>query len=145
MTWLGRVQHQAGVVSRQQALDAGFSEKAIEWRLRRGTWQRLHAAAYATFSGIPSREGRLWAAVLHVGPGAVLSHETAAEIHRLTDKQSARIHVSVPIERWPDVTEYRCRTASEIAEVLRSQGWTGTLRRCGPGCTAVEPQERGDK
>ena len=43
---------------------------------------------------------------------------------------------------WPDVTEYRCRTASEIAEVLRSQGWTGTLRRCGPGCTAVEPQDR---
>ena len=34
---------------------------------------------------------------------------------------------------WPDVTEYRCRTAAEIAEILRSQGWTGTLRRCGPG------------
>jgi hypothetical protein len=46
---------------------------------------------------------------------------------------------------WPDVTEYRCRTAAEIAEVLRSQGWTGTLRRCGPGCTAVEPQERGGR
>ena len=43
---------------------------------------------------------------------------------------------------WPDVTEYRCRTAAEVAEVLRSQGWTGTLRRCGPGCTAVEPQEQ---
>jgi hypothetical protein len=46
---------------------------------------------------------------------------------------------------WPDVTEYRCRTAAEIAEVLRSQGWTGTLRRCGPGCTAVGPQERGER
>src|SRR6185437_13122235 len=45
--------------------------------------------------------GKLWAAVLHVGSGAVLSHETAAEIHRLTDKQSTRIHVSVPIERRP--------------------------------------------
>ena len=38
--------------------------------------------------------------------------------------------------------EYRCRTAAEIAEVLRSQGWTGTLRRCGSECTAVEPQDR---
>jgi very-short-patch-repair endonuclease len=37
---------------------------------------------------------------------------------------------------WPDVTEHRCRTAAEVAEVLRRQGWTGTLRRCGPGCTA---------
>ena len=99
LTWLGQLQHQAGVVSRQQALDAGFTEKAIEWRLRRGMWQRLHAGAYATFSGKPSREGRLWAAVLHVGSGAVLSHETAAEIHHLTDKQSTRIHVSVPIKR----------------------------------------------
>jgi len=101
LTWLGQIQRQAGVVSRQQALDAGFTEKAIEWRLRRGMWQRLHAGAYATFSGKPSREGKLWAAVLHVGSGAVLSHETAAEIHRLTDKQSTRIHVSVPIERRP--------------------------------------------
>ena len=46
---------------------------------------------------------------------------------------------------WPDVTEYRCRTAAEVAEVLRSQGWTGTLRRCGPGCSAVEPQERASR
>jgi hypothetical protein len=44
---------------------------------------------------------------------------------------------------WPDVTEYRCRTAAEIAEVLRGQGWTGTLRRCGPACTAVPPRKQG--
>jgi len=42
---------------------------------------------------------------------------------------------------WPDVTEHRCRTAAEIAAVLRSQGWTGTLRRCGPSCTAIRTQE----
>ena len=100
-TWHSQLQFQAGVISRQQALDAGFTEKAIKWRLRSGTWQRLHTGVYATFTGKPSREGRLWAAVLHVGPGAVLSHETAAEIHRLTDKQSTRIHVSVPAERRP--------------------------------------------
>ncbi len=41
---------------------------------------------------------------------------------------------------WPDVTEHRCRTAAEIAAVLRSQGWTGTLRRCGPTCTAPGTQ-----
>jgi hypothetical protein len=46
---------------------------------------------------------------------------------------------------WPDVTEYRCRTAAEIAEVLRCQGWTGTLRRCGPACTAVPPRKQGGK
>ena len=38
---------------------------------------------------------------------------------------------------WPDTTEHRCRTAAEIGAVLRSRGWTGTLRPCGPGCTAA--------
>src|SRR5712691_5523567 len=95
LTWRRQVQFQSGVVSRQQALDAGFTVKAIEWRLRSGAWQRLQRRAYATFTGVPSRQARLWAAVLRVGPGAVLSHETAAEIHGLADTRSARIHISV--------------------------------------------------
>jgi predicted transcriptional regulator of viral defense system len=39
--------------------------------------------------------------VLRAGPGAVLSHETAAEIHGLIDKPSSRIHVTVSAERRP--------------------------------------------
>jgi hypothetical protein len=101
LTWLSQLQYQAGVVSRQQALDAGLTEKAIEWRLHTGTWRRLHRSVYATFTGNLSREARLWAAVLRVGPGAVLSHDTAAEIQHLTDKPSSRIHISVPKEQNP--------------------------------------------
>jgi len=37
---------------------------------------------------------------------------------------------------WPDVTEKRCQTATEVAAVLRRNGWQGTLRRCGPDCQA---------
>ena len=99
--WRSQLQSQSGVISRQQATEAGFTEKAIDWRLRSGAWRRLHRGAYAAFTGDPSREGRLWAAVLRAGPGAVLSHETAAEIHRLTDKPSTRIHITVPFERRP--------------------------------------------
>jgi very-short-patch-repair endonuclease len=40
---------------------------------------------------------------------------------------------------WPDATENRCRTAAEIAVVLRRRGWKGTLLRCGPDCTAARP------
>ena len=90
LTWLSQLQYQAGVVSRQQALDAGFTDKAIEWRLRSGAWRRLHRRVYATFTGDLSRDARLWAAVLRVGAGAVLSHETAAEIQHLTDRPSQR-------------------------------------------------------
>jgi hypothetical protein len=39
--------------------------------------------------------------VLRAGPGAVLSHETAAELHGLTDKQASKIHVTVPAARNP--------------------------------------------
>jgi very-short-patch-repair endonuclease len=313
LRWLGQLQNQHGVVSRRQAQDAGFREDAIDRRLRSGTWQRLYPGVYATFTGALSREAKLWATVLSAGPDAVLSHQTAAELHGLSDKPAGKIHVSVPATRrpvrrklrgavihrsrglvaewqppwhlprttvedtvldliaaartfddaygwvsaavgrrlttpellgkalagrarmrwrgwvtaalqdaadgvhsplerqyvhgverahglpaarrqarrrhgsgnryldnlyekyglcveldgksahpdegrwrdtrrdnanlvqgartlrygWPDVTEHRCRTAAEIAAVLRSQGWTGTLRRCGPSCTAT--------
>ena len=101
LRWQSQLQSQAGVISREQAQAAGFSEKAIAWRLRSGKWQRIHRGVYATFTGKPPREGRLWAAVLCVGPGAVLSYETAAEVHGLTDNPSARIHISVSAEHYP--------------------------------------------
>jgi hypothetical protein len=101
LQWRSQLQSQSGVISRHQATEAGFTEKAIDWRLRSGAWRRLHRGTYAAFTGNPSREGKLWAAVLRAGPGAVLSHETAAEIHRLTDKPSTRIHITVPFERRP--------------------------------------------
>ncbi len=101
LQWRSLLQSQSGVISREQARDAGFTPKAIECQLASGSWQRLYRGAYATFTGALPRAAKLWAVVLRVGPGAVLSHETAAEIHRLTDKQSARIHVSVPAERRP--------------------------------------------
>ena len=103
--WRSLLQSQSGVVSRQQARNAGWSEEAIDRRLRSGSWRRLQRGAYATFSGDPSREALLWAAVLRAGPGAVLSHETAAEIHHLTDKPSPKIHISVPARRNP--SEFR--------------------------------------
>lgn len=101
LSWRFQLQGQSRVVSRHQARDAGFTEDAIEWRLRSGEWRRLHWGAYATFTGDPSRKATLWAAVLRAGPGATLSHETAAEIHGLIDKPTGPIHVSVPAERHP--------------------------------------------
>jgi very-short-patch-repair endonuclease len=35
---------------------------------------------------------------------------------------------------WPDATANRCRTAAEIAALLRRRGWKGTPRPCGPAC-----------
>lgn len=86
---------QAQVVSRSQVLGCGVSRNAVSRRTKSGAWQRMQRGTYATFSGVPPREARLWAAVLRAGPGAVLSHETAAEVHGLVDKPSTIIHVTV--------------------------------------------------
>lgn len=90
LSWQYQLQSQSRVVSRHQACDAGFTEEAIKWRLRSGQWRRLHRGAYATFTGDPSREAKLWAAILRPGPGALLSHETAAEVHSLIDTPSRK-------------------------------------------------------
>jgi Transcriptional regulator, AbiEi antitoxin len=90
---------QGRVVSRGQALAAGMSPDAIAWNLRSGTWQRIHPGVYALFTGQPGRAARLWAALLHAGAGAVLSHETAAELIGLANQASRFIHVTVPNTR----------------------------------------------
>jgi hypothetical protein len=90
---------QYGVISRAQAIRAGLTADMIHHKLRSDRWQRIYPGIYATFTGTPGRSAQLWAAVLSAGPGAVLSHETAAELLKLTDKRAELIHVTVPRQR----------------------------------------------
>lgn len=98
---------QCGVISRCQALDVGLASDAIWGRLRTGSWQQLQRGVYAAFTGPPPREAMLWAALLRSGTGAVLSHQTAAELDGLTDKFSPAIHVTVP-------AAHRIRGATDV-------------------------------
>jgi predicted transcriptional regulator of viral defense system len=99
-----------------QLLEAGLSAQLIKRRLERGRWQQLHWGVYAAFTGPPPRTAWLWAAVLRAGPGAVLSHLTAAELHGLTDSQAEAIFVTVPATRRIAAPEIIVRTSSRIAE-----------------------------
>ena len=49
----------------------------------------------------PSREGDLWAAVLYAGPGAMLSHATAAHWRELIEYPPQVIEVSSPRDKGP--------------------------------------------
>jgi hypothetical protein len=93
------IAHQCGIVSRCQILGNGVGRGIIAGRVRRGSWQQMYLGVYAAFSGEPSRAAALWAAVLYAGPGAVLSHQTAAELVGLADARSSLIHVTVPSAR----------------------------------------------
>ena len=92
---------QEGVLTREQAVDAGLSRHAIAARLESGRWRRLHRGVFATFSGPVPRAALLWGAVLRAGENAVISHHTAAELWRLSDEPSPSIHVSVPKQSGP--------------------------------------------
>jgi very-short-patch-repair endonuclease len=93
------VRRQLGTVGRSQAIRAGLTVDMIKFRVRSGRWQQIHPGVYATFSGALGRGPQLWAVVLSAGPGAVLSHETAAELQGLIDRQADTIHVTVPGQR----------------------------------------------
>src|SRR6185437_9428734 len=98
------ITEQAGIVSRRQALVAGVPASTIASKVRHGMWQYVHPGVYYAFTGEVRWEARLWAAVLCAGPGALLSHETAAEILGLTDRRHPLIQVTVPASRrvkWP--------------------------------------------
>jgi hypothetical protein len=90
---------QCGVLSCAQILAGGLTRGSLISRLRRASWQRMHPGVYATFSGEPNRLATLWAAILYAGPGAMLSHQTAAELWKLTDGPSSAIHLTVPGNR----------------------------------------------
>lgn len=90
---------QSAVLSSAQLVRGGLSRESLSSLVRLGHWQRLHWGVYATFSGKPSREAWLWAAVLAAGPGAMLSHQSAAEVAGLTDEASLLTHVTVPAAR----------------------------------------------
>ena len=72
---LARRQH--GVLTRRELQDCGASDSTISWWARRGMIQRLHHGVYLLGVG-ESRESRWLAAVRACGPGAVLSHMSAA-------------------------------------------------------------------
>ncbi len=99
--WLGTIESQAGVAGRRQAQHAGMTRDMVRRRLTSGRWRRLRRGVYATFSGPAPRQAELWAALLRAGPGATLSHQTAAELHGLTDRPSEQIHITVPATRNP--------------------------------------------
>lgn len=90
---------QAGVLSSQQVIDAGLSRNAVTSKVRLGRWKRIYPGVYATFTGPLTRDARLWAIILYAGPGARLSHETAAELLRFSDERCPLIHVTIPGSR----------------------------------------------
>lgn len=89
---LARGQH--GVVSRRQLLDLGLSRRAIQHRLARGRLHLVSSGVYAVGRPDLTQEGRWTAALLASGPGAMLSHRSAAALWGIGD-EGGEIEVTV--------------------------------------------------
>jgi len=90
---------QYGVVARRQLLDLGITQRAIGYRLKRGRLRRVHLGTYAVGHDALSFRGRVMAATLTMGNGAVASHHTSAALRKLEEPSNGPIQVTVPQAR----------------------------------------------
>jgi hypothetical protein len=90
---------QHGLLTRLQALAAGATDEMIAHRLSTGRWVRVAAGVYR-LAGVPvTWRQRALAAVLAAGPGAVVSHRSAAVLHAISGFRPGPLHVTVPAGR----------------------------------------------
>lgn len=90
---------QNGVVTLEQLEDIGLSRSAILQREETGRLHRLHQRVYSLTPRVMTERGKFMAAVLACGPGAVLSHRSAAYLWGVVDTWEEPIDVTAPNRR----------------------------------------------
>jgi hypothetical protein len=93
-------ERQWGVVSYRQLVEVGFTPDEIRGMTERGQLLRIFPGVYALGHRRLTMRGRLHAAQLAAGPGAFLSHRTAAA-HRRLRHHPAIIELTVPTGHAP--------------------------------------------
>jgi len=91
-----RVSRQHGRVTWAQLKHGGLSDSTINHWVSDGRLIQVLPKVYAVGHRAPSREADLWAAILYAGPGAMLSHRTAAQWRGLINHAPRVIEVSTP-------------------------------------------------
>jgi hypothetical protein len=102
-------------VSRAQLAELGVSAATIDHWVRRSRLLVVHRGVYALGHGALRVEGRRLAAVLACGPGAVLSHRSAAAHWELLRTEQTRADVTTPRTRRaiPGIRLHRSRSLDE--------------------------------
>jgi very-short-patch-repair endonuclease len=125
---LARRQH--GVVSRAQLLEMGFAPDAVKHRVAKGRLHRVGWGVYAVGRPELTQFGRWMAALLAVGPEAVLSHRSATALWGIAKQKGNAIRVSVP-------THLRRRSSRGIT-VHRRKELNATTHRGIPVVSVVD-------
>lgn len=87
---------QAGYFTAAQALSIGYSYQAQKYHVDHGNWVRVDRGLFR-LPGWPSAPDDTYARWTQWSTGrAVVSHETALAVHRLSDANPAKVHLTVP-------------------------------------------------
>lgn len=111
---------QHGVVARRQLIALGLGRRAIAHRLECGRLHLIHRGVYAVGHPVLSVRGRWMAAVLAAGPGAVLSHRSAAALWAVRWTERADIEVTAPrqVEPRPGLHPHRAVLSADEVTVV---------------------------
>lgn len=94
--------HQKALLTRPQALKAGFTDRSIQHRVETGRWGVMHPGVYRIEGRESTWEQLLLAAVLAAGAGAIASHRSAAVMWGIEGIEPV-IELTVPSARRPSV------------------------------------------
>ena len=94
IAWVADRQH--GVVTYRQLAGLGVGRGGVHARVRAGRLHRLHPGVYSVGHRYLGSAGRRLAAVLACGPGALLSHRSAAVHLGLSDRDPRSVDVTAP-------------------------------------------------
>jgi very-short-patch-repair endonuclease len=98
-----------GVVSRKELLEAGLSERQVDYRVQTGVLLVEFPGVYRAGHRAPSVEARYLAAVKACGEGAVVSGLAAAYLFGLVRGPAPRPEVTAPTERRVKGVKTRAR------------------------------------
>jgi very-short-patch-repair endonuclease len=137
---------QHGVVTASQLASVGVASSGVARRLRSGRLHRVHHGVYAVGHPGLAIEGRWMAAVLASGPGAALSHRSAAALWKLLPSVPGVIDVSVPHRltrsRQRGIRIHRSRTLAAEGTTRRHGIQVTTPARTISDLRRVVPPER---
>lgn len=126
-------------MTRVQLLGVGVSARTVGWWIETRRLLVVHPGVYALEYPRPEPVARAAAAVLACGPGALLSHESAAALWGLR-RWPDRPHVTVPTDRRrPSIAIHRSATLTR-ADIRRQKG----IRVTSPARTVLDIAPRLD-
>jgi hypothetical protein len=144
-SWAELLESQDLVLTRKQAVAGGLTERAVDWRLHRSTWQTVLPGVVVAHSGEVTFPQRVQAAVLYGGKDAAVSGDALLHLTKPRGHPPAVIDIAVPascqVARHQFFVPHRCSRLADLthpfheprqiriaAAVLHAAAWAPTDR-----------------